>query len=264
MTIYDEETLANFEVSLGEIRSGFDPLREQFLLHQYRSERGYEFASHGFCRRLSQLLYSLETVFETLPPDRKDIPEKEETQTATMAIHSFVTNVSGCIDNLAWIWMHEADVRGNDGNPIAKREVGFGNENNRFRQSLPHEFQKYLETRKEWLDHAKNFRDSLAHRIPLYIPPFSIDPKNVDAYEALEEQRKKALKDHNFDEYYQLEKEQEKLCHFKPVMSHSFSENSPIAYFHAQMIADYLTVEEFAKELLKTLQTLTPGTETIA
>ncbi|KRQ16714.1 hypothetical protein AOQ71_04570 [Bradyrhizobium manausense] len=47
----------------------------------------------------------------------------EETTTATMSIQSFVVNVQGCLDNLAWIWAFEIDQRDRQGNEFDRRLV---------------------------------------------------------------------------------------------------------------------------------------------
>ena len=60
----------------------------------------------------------------------------------------------------------------------------FGNRG--YRESFSAEFQAYLQELDAWFGQLENFRHALAHRIPLYIPPYIIDPKNEQAYRELE------------------------------------------------------------------------------
>jgi hypothetical protein len=37
-----------------------------------------------------------------------------------------VFNAFGCLDNLAWIWVHEKELKGQDGNDLKAQWVGLG------------------------------------------------------------------------------------------------------------------------------------------
>jgi hypothetical protein len=77
----------------------------------YKSGRGKEHATHGFGRRLRTLIRAIDQVFTILPPERTDIPVNNEVIDATIAIQSFVLNIVGCFDNLAWVWVYENRLR---------------------------------------------------------------------------------------------------------------------------------------------------------
>jgi hypothetical protein len=47
------------------------------------------------------------------------------------------------------------------------------------RTSLSQEFQDYLKALEAW--HLADLRQALAHRIPLYIPPYVIERKDLGA-----------------------------------------------------------------------------------
>jgi hypothetical protein len=86
----------------------------------------------------------------------------------------------------------------------------------------------YLASLGAWFAHIIDFRDALAHRIPLYIPPYIVSEKDDAAYEALEA-RKRATKDN--DEYDGLCAEQHKLEAFHPVMKHALDDKKPPVVF---------------------------------
>ena len=114
---------------------------------------------HGFCRRLGILARAIDLVFEGLPPEREDIPDRNEVVDATIAIQSFVSNTFGCLDNLAWICVYEKDVRSEDGAELNPRSIGLGKGNKQVRSSFSNEFRAYLDTRQKWFDHLKGFRE---------------------------------------------------------------------------------------------------------
>ena len=90
----------------------------------------------------------------------------------------------GRLDNIAWIWVHERDVKGKAGAELGLLEVGLGKKF--VRKALTDNFRRLLDNRQKWLANLVNFRDSLAHRIPLYIPPYVVPKPNQEKYKELE------------------------------------------------------------------------------
>jgi hypothetical protein len=62
-----------------------------------------------------------------------------------------------------------------------------------------------------------------------------------------------AIKKHDFAGYDRLSVEQMKLGRFRPWVQHSFEENAAPIVFHAQMLADFNTVEELGRKMLDEL-----------
>ncbi len=52
--------------------------------------------------------------------------------------------------------------------------------------TLGQELSQYLESMSDWFKYLDDYRHALEHRIPLYVPPFAIDPRNADRYSKLE------------------------------------------------------------------------------
>ncbi|MGO8841318.1 MAG: hypothetical protein ACLQF1_09370 [Methyloceanibacter sp.] len=211
---FSAEHLAVLKRAHEEVHKQFTDLRERFTSRNFKSDRAREFARHGFARRLGTLVRTIDQVFKVLPPEREDIPERDEVVDATIAIQSFVFNTFGCIDNLAWIWVYEKDVKKEDGTELDPKSVGLGNK--QVRSSFSNEFRAYLDSRQTWFDHIKEFRDSLAHRIPLYIPPYIVIPETVDEYNRLEQASGEALRRADFKEYDRLQSEQKTFVLFRP------------------------------------------------
>jgi hypothetical protein len=103
----------------------------------------------------------------------------------------------------------------------------------------------------QWYDeYLTGYRHALAHRIPLYIPPFCLNPEEFKQYESLEKQKFAARRQNNFQLLSQLNDKQDQLGKFVPLMKHSYGENSPLVVFHAQILADWNTIVDIAEKFL--------------
>jgi hypothetical protein len=125
--------------------------------------------------------------------------------------------------------------------------------NKQVRSSFSNEFRAYLDSRQKWFDHLKGFRDALAHRIALYIPPYIVTPETVDEYNKLEEALDEAQQRADFEEYDRLKSKQKEFVLFRPWMTHSQYESAPAVVFHRQLLQDYVTIDEFGKKMLEEL-----------
>jgi hypothetical protein len=154
-TYFPADKIKELRVGHEEVQKRFIELRQRFIARKYKNGRAHEFATHGFCRRLGTLVRALALVFEILPPEREDIPERDEVVDATIAIQSFVLNSFGCLDNLAWIWVCEKNVKGKNGKDLDPKQVGFASKF--VRSSLTDRFRIYLDSRQAWYENLKDF-----------------------------------------------------------------------------------------------------------
>jgi len=252
MTSYTPEGVAELNREFESIfQEQIDSLT-LFSSHKFNSDKAKEHAQYGYLRRTNTLLRAVELVFGLLPPDLETIPKDNIVRDATIAIHSFVVNTFGALDNLAWILVFERNVLGNNGQPLHHKKVSLASPY--IRKKCSAEFCKYLESREDWNRGMRKFRDSLAHQIPLYIPPFTITHSKRAEYERLEYERSDALyKTKNHVEYRRLTDEQNNLGMFHPVMVRSVDEKDGAVNFHPQLISDFRTVHECGNEVLKEL-----------
>ena len=154
-------------------------------------------------------------------------------------------NVFGALDNFAWIRVSEKPLK------VGRKQTGLGPKCEVVRASFSDEMRDYLTGLDDWFAHIIEFRDALAHRIPLYIPPYIVSEEDDAEYEALEA-RKRISKDP--EEYDRLCAEQRRLETFHPVMKHALDDKKPPVVFHFQLLQDFLTVEEIAQKLLLELK----------
>jgi hypothetical protein len=234
-----------------EVHRQFHELRNKLYLRTYKTKRGAEYAKHGFCRRLDTLVRSIDRVYELLPPDQEAIPESDVVVDAVIAVQAFIMNAFGCLDNIAWIWVYEKDIKNGDGTELQPKHVGL--RKRKVHDKLTKDFQAYLETKQEWFDNLVDFRDSLAHRIPLYIPPYVVPKANVEKYKELEKAKWEEPAKSDPAEYEKVKAAQLKLCQFVPGMMHSIFEESPQVEFHSQLLNDYVTIDEHGLTLLEEL-----------
>lgn len=248
------------KTAIDDLKEGFskvvpahEGLRQKYISRTYISDRGKEYGTHGFGRRLGTLVRCIENIYTTLPPEQVSVPDRDVLLDVSVNIQAFVTNVVGCCDNLAWVWVFEKNVLKADGSELHQGMVGLDKKYREVWRSLPVVFREYLLTRLKWFAYVKDFRDSLSHRIPLYIPPYYIHPLMEDEHRRLEQRSLAALLARDLDLHESVEAELDKLRFFRPWMVHSVGEGSEMPIFHAQVLADFNTVVELGEKFLEHL-----------
>ena len=238
---------------LAEVAPKYAALEERLVVHGFQTEGGREHGHHGLARRLGSLTRCVEQAFALVPPDLNEIPERSTVVDATINIQAFVMNAFGFCENIAWVWVHERGVAQADGQPLAPRQVGLGQGYPLVRQALTPAFRDYLDQREPWFANLKEFRDALAHRIPLFIPPYTVRPDDAARFRALEDEAGRALRAQDFARFERLQCEQMALARFQPIMTHSLTSATGTIVFHPQLLADFNTLEEMAGVLLAEL-----------
>ena len=139
-----------------------------------------------------------------------------------ISLHAFVINLYGLFDNLAWafVWRHRLEKT------IDRRQVGMFSEGTK--RYLPHELRSYVNspTMENWsTQYLKNYRDALAHRIPLYIPPASYSDADAERFEAINHEELECIRAHDWDRVNALRAEEHELGTACPMFVHSFSDS---------------------------------------
>jgi hypothetical protein len=172
---------------------------------------------------------------------------------AAINIQAFVMNAFGCCENLAWLWVLEKDIRRQNGAELPQGWIGLGPDYHTVRASFSQVFRDYLNTRQVWFEHLKDFRDALAHRIPLYIPPFTVAPEDGKRWAELGAEANAALFRGDLAREAELKADQRALTRFQPIMTHSLNAGANVVVFHPQLLADFNTIHEIAGEFLTEL-----------
>jgi hypothetical protein len=245
---YSDEFLAQLQTKYATVSNKTDELLIAFMRQQFKNEQAREYARHGFQRRLGTLRHCIQGVFRVIPPETAKVPLKPVLYDAQIYLQSFIANVYGCTDNLAWVWAYEQELG------LDRSQVGLRQKHSKLRASFSPKFQAYLVGMNRWFDYVTEYRDALGHRIPLYIPPGGVPKENLDAFKDLDARMVAALNAFNPNEYDRLSEEQSKLLIFQPLIIHSYKEATGLPRFHAQLLADFLTVEEIAYKILNELK----------
>jgi hypothetical protein len=101
--------------------------------------------------------------------------------------------------------------------------------------------------------YLKGYRDALAHRIPLYIPPASWTKEDSALYEQLEMQKAECISHREWDRLDTVWAEQDSIGKACPVFLHQFSgeEASQPIFLHPQVLNDGITVRISEKNSMR-------------
>lgn len=226
-----------FEDSLDEARK---MLTEVVVLGgKLKSPRAREYLNHGVARRLGLVQRCVINIYDICPLDRSELFEPDELEDLNINLHAFLLNVYGILDDLAWVVALEATQT------EVQRRRDISLYGSKVQKHLPPETTAFLRTMKNWHDnYIKNFRDSLAHRIPAYVPPMQLTDEEAKRSEALEKEIIEGIKKHDFGRADSLKQEQGKLGKLMPVYTHSFCDpdaSAPV-YLHSQVVIDLKTI----------------------
>lgn len=243
---YSPELIASLTHESQALQGEFDRLLGRAVqTGQSLDVRAREYMLHGVGRRLKLLGRCVRNVFHLFPPSRTIPLASDDLDEVQISLHAFVMNLYGLFENLAWAFVLRHDLEKKLGD---RRRIGMFLSTTQ--QYLPKPLKNYLtsETLLKWhKNYLKNYRDALAHRIPLYIPPATYGPEQAQEYETLNQSEWDYIYSHKWDELEQLRDRMNALGSACPMFVHSFGDEAggkPI-YLHPQMICDGKTVVEF-------------------
>lgn len=249
---YSAEQIVQMTEALDKWVERGDDLSSQLSQYAATHSEAKEIIVHGFLRRQFLLEHLLSRVFEVIPPDCVDA-SRSSLLDVTAFIQAFLLNVYGAIDNFAYFWNISVNPNDSKGKPFARSAIGLRPSNVAFKATLPNETQEYLRGMTGWFKYLENFRHALAHRIPLYIPPYTLNTEATNkAMDLKSKYDQQPYVPGALSSYYaQLNK----LGKFTPIIQHSYIESLGTVYFHSQMVCDYATVIELGEKILDAVQT---------
>lgn len=245
---FDEEQVLRIlhekDVVVGHLQNHFRDLLggSQGLL---KSEKGREYLKHGVCRRINILHRSIQKIFEIFPPNRTALLNWDELAEVEINLHAFIVNLNGLFDNLAWVFVHEKGL-----DELIKNRNRVGLFISHTQEHLPLRFRAYMtsEKMKKWhARYAKDYRDSLAHRIPPYVPPATVDPADEARLLLLEAEQRRAVLNGDFHLADLKQKEMDALKSVCTFFVHSHSERVTTPYLHPQIVCDGSTAVDVLK-----------------
>jgi len=148
---YTPDTLSRLIDEFSEVDEKYHTLLSKLLTFARTHPDSHEYTLHGFLRRLGTLQRCIQNVYFLYPPTRSDIPSRETCVDLTINLQSFVFNVFGCLDNLAWIWVIEHHLQNTKGSSLRDNQVGFLKKI--IKSSFTVDFQNYLDNLHQWFTH---------------------------------------------------------------------------------------------------------------
>ncbi|HVS26558.1 MAG TPA: hypothetical protein VHE58_04580 [Burkholderiales bacterium] len=214
-----------------------------------KNEKAIEYLKQGVGRRIKTARRCLENVFKIFPPERTRLLEIEELNDIQINLHAFAINVYGILDNIAWVYMLE---QGRVSTTAGDRTF-VGLFNKRTQQHLSEPLRSYLNSKLlSWFEeYAKNYRDALAHRIPLYVPPYTVRTKDSAKWQDLGSAIQLAMTNRDIAEVIRLRAEQDSLGTICGAFSHLLSDDARPLFLHPQMICDALSVSELIEKVVE-------------
>lgn len=207
-----------------------------------KDKKALEFLLHGASRRVKVIKRCIDNIYEIFPPDRESLLKNDELTDVVINMHAFLINSYGLLENLAWAWIYEKEIKSLINN---KWQVGLFKAETQ--EHFTEKFRAYLNTEniQNWnSDYLVNYRDALAHQIPLYVPPKHLTPEQIEKEKELEIKIRLFIKSNDFDAVELLRNEQENLGSVAPMFIHSLTTENKYAILHYQIINDFKTIEE--------------------
>jgi hypothetical protein len=245
--IYTAEALQKLETERARIGADLQQLFLRCVLEGQSTGAGRAKGHilHGAGRRLSVLRAAMANIFELFPPSTERPLSRDVLTNVQINLHAFVMNLYGVFENWAWAYVlrHGLDKEIKDRQSISLFKTAT-------QKRLPLAVRTYLqsETMTTWCaTYLKNYRDALAHRIPLYIPPAAFTPEEGHQYNALDREKGDAIKGMKWDRLKEIYEEEAKLGRPAAWFLHSLDdeERSRPVRLHEQPLCDAATVVEF-------------------
>lgn len=253
MRCYTYEEIERYEEDLSKWLERGDELADVALSHSFKNPRAEQFSREGFVRRLNYLEHVMNRLAEIYPPNLDDA-SRDTVRDAEMLVQSFVMNVFGAIDNLAWVWVLERRVKRPNGKELSPSQIVFdGRQAGTLVDSLTPKLIEVVDKSRDWFKALRAYRDGVAHQIPIYIPRLLNDDER-ERSERLRVAIDKAIAANNRSLLGELLDELHSLGDYGALMALSGA-HVPIK-LHPQTVCDLATVVELGETLFAELRRL--------
>jgi hypothetical protein len=196
---------------------------------------------HGLARRLKMIAENTRVILEIAHPGRMRPLSNFERVTTSIHLNSFYMHLRGSLDNLAWALTYQFALleRRPDGEPKRRQDVDlFGKQFlNELNQQSPALF-AVLKPRESWRLEIADLRDPVAHRIPIYAVPTTLNQKEYDQYRRTDIAAKEAFAKMDIDLANDLYDQLDEIGTYKPLFAHDFSSPRGIREIYPQVLND--------------------------
>ena len=216
-----------------------------------KSENARKYLHHGLGRRLGNMVRCIDNIYRIWPLNITSL-KKEDIMDVEINLESFIINCDAIFNNITHIWIEEKKPS----KKLKLQEIGLNKSCKKMRELFSDEFQKKLKFFDLWFETITNTRNSLAHRIPPYIPPYSIDSKDKQQVTRLYKEKDRLLLSGDIKSYNKISAEIRLYKRFIPFMAQSDikTQKDSYLYFHQKIISDWRNIvvilEDFFEELI--------------
>jgi len=244
MQHFKQEDIQKIKSELDMVGKRYFNLSSQLLKlsRNLKQEKAKEYLFHGVMRRLRVIYRCINNIFTIFPIERETLLNQDEIDDVMINLHAFFVNISGIMDNLAWVFVHEKQLA----NTLKQRQIGLFKKETE--DNFSNEFRQYLDSAQvaTWHnEYLKNYRDTLSHRIPLYVPPKTLNSTQRSQLDLIEKKINDSFKSSDIDTIDRLHSEEDKVGDVCPFFMHSLSESKgEYVVLHVQIITDFKTIEE--------------------
>ena len=252
-TGYGPEALRSMNETRQKLQNEFRDLSKNIVIETEKGTdpNAQEYLRHGAARRLMVIHHAMDYIFDNFPPTTSTVKDPELLTSIEIHLHAFMVNLFGIFDNFAWAYIYQHGLRENF---LRKNQIGlFLKETKKY---LPTPIIDFIESEAmtEWhKTYLLYYRDSLAHRIPLYIPPAQITPENGIIFNQLENEKIDCIQKQDWPRLSEIEGKQKAVELVCLSFLHSYREDEkprPVM-LHPQLLSDCLTVLEFGKMFMQ-------------
>lgn len=250
MSYYTDEQIKDYENNLREWLRRSEQLTDTAISYSFKNPSTEEYLKQGFVRRLQYLEHAMYRLADIYPPNSVKA-SRDTIRDAELLLQSYVMNVFGAIDNLAWVWALERGVTRPNGKKLAPMEIVFnGPKAKVLLASLTPSLTVVINDAEKWFKALRAYRDGVAHQIPIYIPRL-LNKKQLKKAAEL----KVAIDDAILACDYKLMSELMDISHqlgdYGPQMA--LNGQQIRMYIHPQMVCDLATVVNLGEVMFSEL-----------
>lgn len=208
-----------------------DKLRDQLVsLHQLlvslKNEKSQKNLGFGAMRRILTIVSSYNSIRTICHPKRKKPLTSEEQGELDRDINMIYINIRGVMDNLAWSFLFEKDLKLVSDLDLEKYKARVGLFSKDIRKASTLVFWKTINERfGAWAKEFSTKRDPVAHGLPMYVIPkfFESEGQQMDSLK-LDEEAMTSLLNNEFDLSDTLKQRSQQLGIFAPYFAYDPTE----------------------------------------
>jgi hypothetical protein len=246
---YSSEAVKESNIKREKLRRRYNCLLLSSARITFDCKKSENYLHQGYFRRISLIQECINNIYSICPiDDWIKVGDDSSRNNLTINLQAIIINVSGCLDNLVKFYVYQKGC-----SDFKRMDYAFFGK--KFKNSVSNEFKKYLERLdREWnRKYFKEYRDSLAHRVPLYVPPNIITDAEKETIESNKPVYNENITDADIDGMFEYNESLRLAGSFMPIIQASF-ESSKTIMFHGQILDDFAVALDAGENIFDELK----------